>query len=456
MGMSKSVYYQGGTLVLREVSAYEKPPAPFRLIKERWRCEGYHYGTVLPYLQEQAVHDSVPRWQPLNLALQEAREAHDYQVAALAAWDEAGRRGSIVLPTGAGKTFIAIQAISRVNRSTVVVAPTIDLLHQWYARLVNAFAAEVGVYYGGEKKVLPLTVTTYHSAGDLMAEYGNSFKLVIFDEVHHLPAPSWGEAALMAPAPLRLGLTATYPEAHEQTQGRWNVDELVGPIVYTRRIEDLVGQQLAYYRTQRLRIDLTDDERACYDADYAIYMGFVRSRQLQRNYGPGWLLELMRLSSLDPLARRALLARQRLLQLLGRCEGKFSALEALLREYASERVLVFTEHNAVVYEMASRYLVPAITHETGAAERKQILDRFQAGEYRVIVTSRVLNEGVDVPEAKIAIVLGGGSSVREYVQRLGRVLRKVENKQAVLFEVLARHTLEEGKAQRRHRRQEAL
>ena len=74
----------------------------------------------------------------------------------------------------------------------------------------------------------------------------------------------------------------------------------------------------------------------------------------------------------------------------------------------------------------------------------------------MIVTSRVLNEGVDVPEAKIAIVLGGGSSVREYVQRLGRVLRKVENKQAVLFEVLARHTLEEGKAQRRHRRQEAL
>ena len=55
MGMSKSVYYQGGTLVLREVSAYEKQPAPFRLIKERWRCEGYHYGTVLPYLQERCI-----------------------------------------------------------------------------------------------------------------------------------------------------------------------------------------------------------------------------------------------------------------------------------------------------------------------------------------------------------------------------------------------------------------
>src|SRR5437763_10323538 len=270
--MSKSVYYPGGTLVLRDVDVQARPPAPFKLIKERWRREGYHYGTLQPYLQEQEVHDSVPRWQPLNLALQEAREAHDYQVAALAAWDEAGRRGSIVLPTGAGKTFIAIQAISRVNRSTVVVAPTIDLLHQWYGRLVNAFAAEVGVYYGGEKKVLPLTVTTYSSAGDLIAEHGNGFKLIIFDEVHHLPAPSWGEAALMAPAPLRLGLTATYPEEYEQTHGRWRVDDLVGPIVYTKRIEELVGQQLADYRTQRLRIDLSDEERAQYDADHAIYM----------------------------------------------------------------------------------------------------------------------------------------------------------------------------------------
>src|SRR5713101_4476911 len=436
--MGKYVIFQGGTLVLRDVSTQEQPPAPFKLIKERWRCEGYHYGTLQPYLQEQDVHDSVPRWQPLNLKLQEMREPHDYQVAALAAWDRARRRGSIVLPTGAGKTFVAIQAINRVNRSTVVVAPTIDLLHQWYARLVNAFATEVGVYYGGEKKVLPLTVTTYHSAGDLVAEYGNAFKLIIFDEVHHLPAPSWGEAALMAPAPLRLGLTATYPEEHEQTQGRWRVDDLIGPIVYTKRIEELVGQQLAHYRTQRLRIDLSAEERARYDADYAIYIGFVRSRQLQRKHGPGWLMELMRLSALDAQARRAVLARQRLLQLLGRCEGKFTALEALLREYASERVLVFTEHNAVVYDIAARYLVPAITHETHAAERKHILDRFQAGEYRVIVTSRVLNEGVDVPEAKIAIVLGGGPGGREYAPRIGRGLRRVVEKKAMKSKVLAR------------------
>src|SRR5437588_8764111 len=454
--MSKSVYYQGGTLVLRDVDVQERPPAPFKLIKERWRCEGYHYGTLQPYLQEQEVRDAVPRWQPLNLKMHEMREPHDYQLAALTAWDQAGRRGSIILPTGAGKTFVAIQAISRVNRSSVVVAPTIDLLHQWYARLVNAFARDVGVYYSGEKQVLPLTVTTYHSAGDLVAASGNAFKLLIFDEVHHLPAPTWGETALMAPAPLRLGLTATYPDEHEQTNGRWRVEDLIGPIVYTKRITDLVGQQLATYRTQRVRVDLTPDERGRYTADYAVYSGYIRSRQLLQRHGRDWFRELMRWSSRDPQARAALLARQRLLQLVGSCEGKFRALEALLREYPTARVLVFTEHLAMVYAIAARYLIPALTHETRAAERKQILDGFREGRYRALVTSRVLNEGVDVPEAKVAIVLGGGASAREYIQRLGRVLRKVENQEAMLFEVVARATLDEGRVHRRQPRPEAL
>ena len=452
MYMNKHVSFQGGTLVLYDVDKEASPPRPFKLIKERWRCEGYHYGSIQSYLREEDIHDAVPRWKPLNLIMQDMREAHDYQLEALDAWNKAGRCGSIILPTGAGKTFLAIQAIQKVNRSTVVVAPTIDLLHQWYARLVNAFACEVGVYYGGEKKILPLTVTTYHSAGDLMADYGNTFKLLIFDEVHHLPAPSWGEAALMAPAPLRLGLTATYPEAHEQSNGRWRVEDLIGPIVYTKRIEDLVGQQLANYRTQRMRINLTPEERSRYDADHAIYIEFVRSRQLQRRYGPRWLMELMRLSALDPQARRAFLARQRLLRLLASCEGKYTILEALLQEHTSEQVLIFTEQNSTVYDIARRYLVPAITHETHAAERKHIVDGFRTGQYRTIVTSRVLNEGVDVPEAKVAIVLGGTSGAREYIQRLGRVLRKVENKQAILYEVIARKTLEEGKAQRRRRK----
>ncbi len=454
--MTKTLFFQGGTLVLDDTSQHELVPAPFQWVKGRWRCEGYHYGSLLPWIRQQHMRDFVPRWKPLVLTLHDKREPHAYQLAALDAWEAAARRGSIVLPTGAGKTFVAIHAISCVGRSALVVAPIIDLLHQWYARLVNAFQTDVGVYYGGEKNILPLTVTTYHSAGDLIAEHGQEFKLIIFDEVHHLPAPSWGEAALMAPAPARLGLTATYPGEHEQTNGRWRVDELVGPIVYSQRIDDLLGEQLAYYRTQRVRANLTESERAAYATDHALYMGYVRSRNLQRSHGAGWLRELMRLSTFDREARRALLARQRILRLLAGCAGKFQVLDELLREHSDEQILIFTENNVVAYQIAARHLIPVISHETKSAERKHILEGFQARQYRAIVTSRVLNEGVDVPEAKVAIVLGGTAGAREYIQRLGRVLRKVENREAVLYEVIARGTIDEGKAQRRRRKQEDI
>ena len=447
--MDASVFFQGGTLVLQDTNQVEQVPIPFQFVKNRWRCEAYRYHAVVPWMKEQGIRNAIPRWQHLTLELHDTRELHDYQVKALDAWKHANGRGSIVLPTGAGKTLVAVHAIHHVSASTVILVPTTSLLYQWYALLTNIFQTEIGVYYSSEKRVLPLTVTTYHSAGDLIAEYGNSFKLLICDEVHHLPAKTWGEAALMTPAPFRLGLTATYPEEYEQVGDRWRLDELIGPIVYTQQLESLVGKQLAEYRTQRVRVDLTPQERATYETLHETYLGFVRERELQRKHGAGWLRELMRLSAIDPHARRAMLARKHLLSILESCQGKFAALEALLREHAGERILVFTESNAVAYMISHQYLVPVISHETGVAERKHILEAFQAGHYSVIVTSKVLNEGIDVPEAKVAIVIGGGVSKREYLQRLGRILRKKEPLQAVLIELLVRNTIEEGKVQRR-------
>jgi len=440
-----TLYFDGGTLAIANRPQSQSPGSPFRWIKGKWRCEAYHY----PHLSLTDVRDTLPRWQKLDSVLDDSRVPHDYQTEALTAWDAAGRRGSVVLPTGAGKTFLATQILHHVNRSALVVAPTIDLLHQWYARLGNALGVEVGVYYGGEKRVLPVTVTTYHSAGDLIAAHGNAFKLLIFDEVHHLPAPSWGETALMSPSPFRLGLTATYPEDHEMGDGRWRIDELIGPIVYQKRVSDLVGKRLADYRTERIRVELTDTERTEYNEDFAIYAGFFRSRRLRETHGAHWLMELMRLSAFDRDARAALLARQRILRLLAGCEDKLDALAKLLRENVHEQILVFTESNDTVYEISRRHLIPALTHETKAAERKRVLEAFRDGYYPAIVTSKVLNEGVDVPEAKIAVVLGGTSSAREYIQRLGRILRKTGSREAVLYEVIARDTVDEGRAQRR-------
>ena len=106
----------------------------------------------------------------------------------------------------------------------------------------------------------------------------------------------------------------------------------------------------------------------------------------------------------------------------------------------------------MVYRVSREFLLPAITHKTAVKERHDILQRFRTGEYPVIVTSRVLNEGVDVPEASVAVVLSGTGSQREYVQRLGRILRRGEGKLALLYEVVAEATSEEQISRRRRPR----
>lgn len=459
--MSQHLRFHGGTLVLENTPPEAVLPAPFHWVKGKPRCPANHYASLLPWLKEHKVQDHVPRWKTLQLELHDPREPHDYQREALNAWLASGGRGSVVLPTGAGKTFLAIHAIARLARSTLIIVPTIDLLHQWYATLCAAFPTmEIGVFYGLEKELREVTVSTYPSAWSHMGEFGDAFKLIIFDEVHHLPAPSWQEMALMSVAPHRLGLTATYPKPVETAGPLFEnlhasqvrtLEDLIGPLVYAKNVDDLSGNQLAEYRTIRVRVDLTLEERALYDAAYSTYTGFVKATGLRESHGPGWWGEYTRRSAFDAGARRAKVAERQLRRLVANAENKLRALDDLLKEHAHDRILIFTEYTDLVYTLSRRHLLPAITHHTKAAERKAILDGFQTGQYKALLTSRALNEGVDVPEAKVAIILGGSASAQEYIQRLGRILRKRANKTALLYEVIVRHTVEEGISQRRRR-----
>lgn len=464
-----AAYFLGGTIVLDNLPQTAAPPDCFEWLNGKWRCPAVHYRTARDWLYRQGIRNNIPRWRDLSLTLLDERDPHTYQTEALQAWLKANRWGSVVLPTGAGKTFVALRAIAECAVSTLVVVPTLDLLHQWYARLENAFAAAIGVWYGQEKRLEPITITTYPSAWAQAEELGSQFKLLVFDEIHHLPAPTWHEIALMCAAPYRLGLTATYPDTNFDTSPRPSraaqltlydaslanpaalLDQLVGPVVYYKKIDDLTGQQLAEYRTERIRVDLTPEERDAYDAAYAAYTGYVREARLRESYGPHWWDEFTRRSAYEVQARRAKVAELKLKEIVHQAQGKLDALDRLLREHRDRQMLIFTAHNRFAYRISRRHLIPVITHQTNAAERKAALDSFKNGTYRAIVTSKVLNEGVDVPEAKIAVVLGGSASAREYVQRLGRVLRKRGNAQAILYEVIARKTVDERIAQQRRR-----
>jgi hypothetical protein len=124
------VRFVGGTLVLEGVTRAITPSPPFQWIDAKWRCPAVHYRTVRPWLEQQGIRNRIPRWRDLSLNLQDDREPHAYQTEALQAWLDAGRWGSVVLPTGAGKTFLALRAIAECVVSTLVVVPTLDLLHQ--------------------------------------------------------------------------------------------------------------------------------------------------------------------------------------------------------------------------------------------------------------------------------------------------------------------------------------
>jgi superfamily II DNA or RNA helicase len=144
------------------------------------------------------------------------------------------------------------------------------------------------------------------------------------------------------------------------------------------------------------------------------------------------------------------LAKQRARRIMMNADAKVDTLAETLERHREDRVIVFTAHTDLVYRLSERFLLPAITGETGASERREILSRFREGTYSRIVTANVLDEGVDVPDANVAVVLSGSGSEREFTQRLGRILRpKADGGRALLYEVVTDETAEERVARRR-------
>ncbi|MFW6050872.1 MAG: DEAD/DEAH box helicase family protein [Myxococcota bacterium] len=392
-----------------------------------------------------AMDDRARAYEELEAGLRVHREPRPFQREALEQWQRAQGRGVVVLPTGAGKSHLAVMAVDARRRSTLVVAPTLDLVRQWYDLLRTSFAVPVGVVGGGEHEVRPLTVTTYDSAHLHMEHLGDRFGLVIFDECHHLPSEAYAMAARLCLAPFRLGLTAT-PEREDGREAA--LAELVGSTVYRRDIDELSGEYLAGYDVVRAAVELSPAEREEYERARAVYRGFVQ-RQGIRMSRPEGFQEFIRRSAFSEEGRRAMEAYRRQRQLAFAAPAKLDYLRMLLDRHRHDRVLVFTQDNATAYEISRRFLVPAITHQTKVSERSEILQGLLEGTYGAVVTSRVLNEGVDVPAANVAVVVSGSGSVREHVQRLGRVLRKQDGKRAVLYELVTAQTTEALTSERR-------
>lgn len=451
MGRTPTLKFDRGTLILHP------PPRGKAWVDfatwddrvERFRVPAIQYRALLETLRQEGTQfkDEAADFANVDLDASLERQPYPHQQEALQAWKTAGKRGVVVLPTAAGKTYLAQMAMQTASCSTLITVPTLDLMHQWYAHLLATFPdAEVGLLGGGSRDRTPILVATYDSAAIHAESLGNRYALLICDECHHLPSDFNRVIAEYTIAPYRLGLTAT----PDRSDGRHtDLDALLGAIVYRRTAEELAGQALANHEIVQIRVKLSQQERQQYDRLIETRDSFLRQSNLWLGTLQGWQ-RFVQASAQSKAGRRAMLAHREARSIALGTAGKLRVLADLLAQHYPEQTLIFTNDNATVYRISQEFLIPAITHQTPVKERHAILKNFREGHYKTLVASHVLNEGVDVPEASVAILLSGTGSTREYIQRLGRVLRKGSaDKFALLYEVIAEETSEEGVSRRR-------
>ena len=250
--------FEHGTLVLAEAPELNPSRVPGLLWDPRialFRAPAWRY----PELRAALLHGPSPlRDEVRPIALpQPARwdqpELRPYQRAALLSWEISGRRGTIVLPPGSGKTQVAIAALGSSAARALCLVPTRALLEQWTLALAAVYRGPVGCLGDGRRDLQPITVSTFESAYRLMPRIGAQFDLLVVDEAHHFGLGVRDEALEMSIAPQRLGLTATPPS--EPASSR--LAELIGPIVYQLAITDLAGTWLSDFDLVTVQLGLS-------------------------------------------------------------------------------------------------------------------------------------------------------------------------------------------------------
>jgi len=404
---------------IREVKVYEIPI----LRRSGNRIEApyfaHHWIRRIAEKNGLSVRDEV-NWPDSELKLSKNFSLYDFQEAAVGEWERSGRFGTVVMPTGAGKTYVGLEAIFRTSRSTLICVVTEEMAEQWRELIREKLSFDPGIFSGRRKEIKPITVGIYNSVAKHIDSLYDKFSLVIFDEVHHVPASTFKEVAFRSKAKYRLGLSAT----PERADGNDHLIFLTsGEIVYRISFPELLSRGfLAPVRHHIIYVDLSDEERR----------EMSRELFLARNDDERKLIE----------KKYALKAKNKIREVL-----------RIMEEVKDRKVLIFTEYidqaEEICRELRKRYKVELMIGKTSG--RSEIFERFKKGEINVIVTTRVLDEGIDVPDADVAIIVSGSGSRRQMAQRVGRVVRGAPGKVADVYEIVTRGTIEEKLSRVRRR-----
>jgi DNA excision repair protein ERCC-3 len=358
---------------------------------------------------------------PHEIALDnENWKIRDYQTKAVEKFWQGGS-GVVVLPCGAGKTIVGAAAMATAKTNTLILVTNTVSARQWKAELLKRTTLtedEIGEYSGSVKEVKPVTIATYQIlTTKRKSEYAhlalldaNDWGLIVYDEVHLLPAPIFKMTADLQ-ARRRLGLTATLVR-EDGKEG--DVFSLIGPKRFDAPWKEIESQgYIAPAACFEVRIDLPDEER----------MNYAISSQEDR----------YRIAATSPT--------------------RIPVIKQLLKKHAGEPTLVIGQYLDQIHEVSAALAVPEITGETPVDERERLFEQFRTGAISTLVVSKVANFSVDLPEASVAIQISGSyGSRQEEAQRLGRLLRpKADGRSASFYTLISRDTVDQDFAQNRQR-----
>jgi len=365
----------------------------------------------------------------------------DYQIEAIQKWKDNNYRGVIALPTGAGKTIIGIKAIEETKVPTLIVTFTREQMLQWKETIMkfSSIRPEVGLYYSNEKEIRQITLSTYQTAFRHVSELSDKFDLLIIDEAHHLPADKFREVALGILATKRLGLSATpFREdgRHEE------LFKLMGGIVYYKPVDELIKKgYLAPYDIVQVKVFLTTEERKKYLTLLNKFRVLSKNKKLKE------LIVLAKNG--DNNAIEALKVYNEIKKVVNFAQNKMLKIEEILNKEKGKKILIFTQYVDQAEEIARRFNTLLISGKMSKNERKKILDTFKFMKSGILTLTTVGDEGLDIPDASVGIIVTGTSSRRQFIQRLGRILRPVNGKRAILYEIIVAGTQEEYQSKKR-------
>ncbi len=380
---------------------------------------------------------------PLSFNIELKVTLRPYQEEAVNAWIK-NKKGIIALPTGAGKTIIALAIIAKLREKTLIVTYTKDQMMQWREMLLKYTTIsldKIGLYYGDVKKLAPITITTYQTAYRHISKLSPFFSLLVIDEVHHLPAEKFRYIALNSFAPHRLGLSATVIREdgkHEE------LFPLMGGIVYWKTASELVEEgYLAPFRIKPVYVELTVDERKKLRELIKLYRLFAKGRSFND------LLKHARLGDED--AQRALSVHSRIRQLIHNAQNKLKVIRDIVEEELEKgsKIIIFTQYVGQAEKIAKEVQGLLLTGKMDARERNEVINKFRVMRKGVLVVTTVGDEGIDIPDANVGIIAAGTGSRRQFIQRLGRLLRMKNGKEAILYEIIVKGTTEEIQSKKR-------